>query len=227
MSKVFVLFFATFFLILGSCQQAVTPPPVVITEKPNVHVMNSKWYVVKEATIKARALDSIEVIAAEVDAYNAANTDDQQFLIEGEIPPIEQAPLADMWMVDPVTYAVVDEAHGISRELVREYWDEWKAGVALQGLVLFVDNIPPAPIPDPNPPTPYEKCSIYAFDADGVLQFETHCEDWAIHEARSQEDWFYILSNAWQGEIAMNRPGWTLVLGRLWTPPDPDPEPLP
>lgn len=215
------------FLVLAliGCQQptAEVPKPQPVG-KPNVHVMNSKWYVVKEATVEARALQSLAVLQEEIDAYNDLHTDDQLFLVEGEEPPpIELSPTANMWMVHPVTYAVVDQALDIPRELVREHWLDWKAGVALQGLVLFIDRVPPPPIPDPDPPTDYEKYAVYLIDQNNVIQFETHCENWEEMGFANRGQMFWAYSEAVKGEAAKN-PGWFYVIGQLWEPPVEEPE---
>lgn len=207
-------------LLAVSCQQPVVELPKV--QAPNIHIVNSRWYVVKEATVTGRAIESTEALEAEVAAYNAANTDDQWTLIEGDVPPIENSPLANVWMVYPDTYEVYYEQLGMDRQLVRDNYDSWRQGVASQGYVLFVDRIPPAPLPPPEPPTDFEKYAIYVFDADGVLQYENHCEDWAAHQAPSIEFWFYQLSTAWEGQIQLDGLGWTMIKGRLWEP-EPDP----
>ena len=79
-----------------------TPEPVIepepaVTPLVNIRVYNSAWEIVQEGYVeKSRAVTTIQSYADYVEEYNAANIDDQMFIVEGEeIIPIEEAPPAD------------------------------------------------------------------------------------------------------------------------------------
>ena len=183
MRKLFLFLIALF---LVSC----IPVPVPVG-KPNVFIVNSGWKVVAEGTLAtSRALDSVESLQAQVDEYNATHTDDQYFLIEGEVPPIEEAPLVDIYIVTPDTHDVVKEQLDFSRVDFVEYRNLWQFDAAACAGVLYVDNIPPPPIPVIDPRPDYEKYAIYLLAADGSIVFETHCEDWAENLYASIKLWY-------------------------------------
>lgn len=146
-------------LSLIGCTQLIYPPG------SNLHVYNSAWEKVAEATVRAavsaRGVDSALTLEEFVAEYNAAHTDDQLFLVDGDEVPITEAPDAPAWIVNSASLEVywsdtVERADLASRR------DAWRMSVeamadpdtgVLVPCTLYVDNIPPAPpVIEPPPP---------------------------------------------------------------------------
>ena len=111
-------------------------------------------------------------------------------MIEGEVPPIEASPLVDIYIVTPEGHEIVKEQLDYSRVDFVEYRNLWQFDAAACAGVLYVDNIPPPPIPVIDPRPDYEKYAIYLLAADGSIVFETHCEDWAENLYTSIKLWY-------------------------------------
>lgn len=143
-------------IVLAGCTQVVEPPAI---PAPNLHVYNSAWDKVAEATVRglsceiSRGVDDPLEIAAFVDEYNAAHTDDQLVIVEGGEVPITEAPDAPAWIVNSTTLEiywsdVVSRADLVAR---RDVWRRTvevmadpKTGI-LTACTLYVDRIPPEP----------------------------------------------------------------------------------
>ena len=198
-----------------SCIPVIAPdvPPV---EKANVFIMNSAWQKVAEGTLGTKALDSAEALRAQVDAYNATHTDDQYFLIEGEVPPIEASPLVDIYIVTPEGHEIVKEQLDYSRVDFVTYRNLWQFDAAACAGVLYVDNIPPAPIPVIDPRPDYEKYAIYLVALDGSIVFETHCEDWAENLYPSIKLWYAERIRQMNLQAMGDGNGEYVIAGRLY-----------
>ena len=198
-----------FVLALSSC----TPPDALPVA--NVHVVNSAWQVVREATV--RALTSTDDIQADIEAYNAAHTDDQWRLIYGEVPPIEAAPTADAFIVTADTHEPTNTYLGIQRADLSERRATWRLQVDLDSAssgrpcVLYVDNVPPAPAPPPPPPDPWVLYAIYVVDASGAVLWEEHPEA-GDYGARLRA-WGYTVE---LHNLESPADPWSVVTGRLW-----------
>jgi hypothetical protein len=199
-------------LLLVSCKQIITiePPP------PNIRVYNSAWDVVRADRIESRSITTDAEIVEYVEEYNATNTDDQLFIIEGEAEvPIEQAPNADAWIVDATTYEIREEYLDIPRVNLETDREIWRLQVYSVGnAILFVDRVPTEPpviiiIPD------YEKYACYLIDAEGMIVFETHCEDWEDQGYSDIVACFTYYAWAVQQD-ALSNPGYTYITGRLY-----------
>lgn len=143
-------------LALVGCTEIIAPPAA------NVHVYNSAWDKVAEATVyESRALGTAQTLEEYIASYNASHTDDQLFLVEGEEIPIEEAPDAVAFIVNTSTLAVYwsDTVERVDLVQRRDAWRlsvECTADPATGMLVpctLYVDNVPPEPpVVEPPPP---------------------------------------------------------------------------
>jgi hypothetical protein len=98
-------------LILMGCPNPSDPVPM-----SKAFVVNSAWQVVLTADIETGSKGLTESdLQGQVDAYNSATTDDQHFLYMDEIPPIEEAPTCDIYIVVASTHLVVYQDLGIDR----------------------------------------------------------------------------------------------------------------
>jgi hypothetical protein len=144
-------------ILLASCTEVILPPPA------NVHVYDSSWSKVAEATKRAssRDIDDALTLEAFVDEYNAAHTDDQLFLVEGSEVPIEEAPPAMAYIVNATSLEIY-WASSVARVDLVDNREAWRMSVLatadpstgqLVPCTLYVDNVPPEP-PIIIPPEP-------------------------------------------------------------------------
>jgi hypothetical protein len=220
--------------LLLSC----TPPTQVVKNTIGRTVMNSLWQVVPMETINAagRSLSRDFYINLEenVAAYNASHIDDQWFIVDGEIPGIDLAPAAQIYVVDPITHIPLTyDNEGVATPLSYTNWPRaqlvsnyiaWTKYAQDYGGILYIDVIPPAPIIDiPTAEQIYAEHSIYVIDCLGNIISEEHCSLTFI-----QSDWpgwtldtfFVARVNAWGYNVnymndGENRP-WTEISGRLY-----------
>jgi len=174
---------------------AETPPPVVETPPPvaqppapipNVRVYNSAWEIVQEGYVAARSVTTIQSYADYVAEYNEAHTEDQFFLIEGEaIIPIEDAPAADAYIVDPVTHDIIKEYLDWPRADIADRREIWKMQAMADAGVLYVDRVPPPPVVVVDERPAYEKYALYlVYTETGLIKYEEHLETEAEFIAR-------------------------------------------
>jgi len=161
----------------------VAPPP---TPLPNIRVYNSAWEIVQEGYVAARAVTTIQSYADYVAAYNAKTMDDQFFLIEGEdIIPIEDAPAADAYIVDPVTHDIIKEYLDWPRADIADRREIWRMQAMADAGVLYVDRVPPPPIVVVDERPAYERFALYlVYTADNSIKYEEHLETEAEYLAR-------------------------------------------
>jgi hypothetical protein len=110
--------------------------------------------------------------------YNAANKEDQLFLIEGEeIVPIEEAPAANAYIVEPVTHDIIAEYLDWPRADISDRREIWRFQAMASSGVLYVDRVPPPPVPIIDDRPAYEKYALYlVYTANGAIKYEEHCE---------------------------------------------------
>ena len=202
-------------LILFSCQQ-----PTVKTQK--VYVYDSAWKLIlsTDATVSARDV-SMSDIETQVATYNAANDDDQYFL-ETEEVPIEEAPQATAYIVRDDTYAVMYQATVERTNLVdrRVAWDMTTRNIADPATgnnipcTLFVDKIPE--LPEVPVIDPYVAWAYYIVDGnDGSIFYEEHCDNLSYYGDR------IYMANMTIQLLNRDTPGanYYLVSGQLYIPP--------
>jgi hypothetical protein len=210
-------------LLLAGCTEIVIPNPV---ETPNLHVYNSAWQIVAEATVAARALDSAMTLEEYVANYNATHTDDQLFLVEGDPVPETEAPDATAFIVKSDTLDVVFEATVPRVDLV-ENRDAWRRSVEVMSdpitgeridATLYVDNVPPEPIAPPQPPAP----KLWTGLVDLTTQTGYYMEE-AATQAEANYRYNILVTQAELEERpdALVAPGddWMAYIGETeWTP---------
>ena len=146
---------------------------------PNVRLYNSAWEIVQEGYVApSRAVTTIQSYEDYAAEYNAANKEDQLFLIEGEeIVPIEEAPAANAYIVEHVTHDIIAEYLDWPRADISDRRDIWRFQAMASGGVLYVDRVPPPPVPIIDDRPAYEKYALYLiYTATGVIKYEEHCE---------------------------------------------------
>jgi hypothetical protein len=150
---------------------------------PNVFVHNSKWETVGEYYVSTRARDLTSDAAARdlVAAHNASTLADRYFLLEGADVAIEDAPPCNIYVVNPSTVAIIDQALAVPRVDAIANIDFYVHAAQIENGTLYVDNIPPPPPPVIDTRTDYEKYAIYIVAASGAIVYETHCEDWDLY----------------------------------------------
>jgi hypothetical protein len=168
------LFAIIIILMLASCVTPIDPIPITV---PNVRIYNSAWEIVQEGRVEAsRAVTTIQSYADYAAAYNAANIDDQMFVVEGEeIIPIEDAPAANAYIVDPVSHDVIKAYLNWPRIDLVERREIWRIQAMADGGVLYVDRIPPPPIVVIDDRPAFEKYALYLiYTIDNTIKYEAH-----------------------------------------------------
>lgn len=220
------LFIAAVVLFVG-CSQPVTTEVKVYQAR---HVMNSLWH---EVALESTATGGRGVVDLEgnVAAYNASHIDDQWFIVDGEIPSIDDAPPCSIFIVDKATHKPVsyDDGAGGVVTLSRENWPRkslvenyslWVSFAATYNAELYIDVIPPAPAP-PTEEQLYAKYSFYAIDSTGAIMYEEHGyplqSGWPSLGSWETAQWnrFQLIVLSPDND---NTP-WTWIHGQLYTAP--------
>jgi len=173
------------FVVLVGCSNPSAPQQTTTTPAPQSRtVMNSLWQPVTIPT-SARAVGVVD-LDSQVAAYNASHISDQWFIVDGEIPDLENAPPCDVFIVDKVTHIPITYPDGAGgtvtvshtnwprKSLVDNYSGFLTDAVAADG-DLYIDVIPPAPTPLTAEQL-YAKYSIYVIDKTGAILYEFHCD---------------------------------------------------
>lgn len=224
-------------LALASCQQPTAAPaapaPTPVASTYGIHVYDSRWQEHAPADVIASqkaarsvgaARDAVDIGALQsaVASYNSTTTDDQLTIIEGDEVPIEESPLANIWIVNPKTHDIIEEYLDFDRaEYVRRYADFHLEAYGAGG-ELYVDHIPPAPIIVPDTRPDYEKYALYLIAADGHILYEEHCADtWggASSAWSTVEAWYAYRRQAYIDQATADGGGEYAVCGQLYTPP--------
>jgi hypothetical protein len=145
----------------------------------NVRVYNSAWEIVQEGYVaSSKAVTTIQSYADYAEAYNLAHTDDQLFVIEGgEVVPIEGAPAADAYIVDSLTHDIIKEYLDWPRVDISDRRELWRFQAMADGGILYVDRVPPPPVPIIDDRPAYEKYALYlVYTFDGSIKYEEHPE---------------------------------------------------
>lgn len=230
------------------------PDTIPPGEKKPYYIKTSSWtdYVVPVSASKnMRAAADAEIPLNEalkiVEAYNAANNEDQLFLTL-EDTPIEEAPNCRMRIVDadtykPKLYPGSDKVYDIMipRAQVIAERELWRTECVIVGNgLLFVDKDPPAEISPPvDTRTDYEKYSIYMVDKDGKIvvdstgfRYEEHCSETFITQKETVPGFDYKTVDLYfeavlrgynysvygEGTIGPTAP-WHVEYGHIYTEP--------
>jgi hypothetical protein len=221
-------------LALISCKMSTEETTVeaaaATAASPNVHVYNSAWQIIKQETLTAnrvgakisKDISSTDAIKAEVAAYNAANTDDQWRLVEGEEVPIDQAPEATVYIVNAATLAIYYEGV-VARTDLYERREAWRISVTAFDdpethknvkCTLYIDNIPPEP-PVVVEPEPKLWTALLDLTAKKVYWSEHHdteaeaiqryqvgmCAQADLYNYGDQDDGIDVPGDVWQAYI--------------------------
>lgn len=187
-----------------------------------VVVVNSAWEPVSvpgaKALSGAKALDE-DTAAAYVEAYNAANTEDQLFIYpEGELPPVEEAPLVDAFICRPTDHGIIHAYLDWPRVDLVERRETWRAQTYADAGVLYVDHIPEVVPPPPEAPA-FERFACYLIAPDASIAGEDHCAGWEAAGYASQEAYFADRSAMFRAEAYSRGEGWYAHCGSLYTVP--------
>lgn len=255
MKKFYSLFFILLAFAFQACQTDVpgkdkeqaeqevetpaveTPADDPTTESSGrpVWVKNVAWETVRTDTLAAsitgyRAIDSLEALKEEIDAHNLAYPDNPWHLYVDTVPSIEDAPMAEIWIVDPVTYALkTNPSTGgpyhllFARiEVIPRRW-AWEMDAEAVGGKLYIDYPPPSEIPPPLPPTAeelYARYSIYVIDPaqNGKIIWEVHCTEWESMGYESLEICYYYKRQAAYYDTLGT--GYVMIEGYVYTEPE-------
>jgi len=228
-------YFFALILFIGLLIGCTNPVTTIVNPVATRIVMNSLWQVVPMATVNAvgRSLsrDATINLDANVAAYNAAHVDDQWFIVDGEIPGIDQAPACSIFIVDAITHVVMLDGGGNPfqhtnwprAQLVSNYLG-WLQDAQNAGGVLYIDVIPPAPDP-PTAEQRYAKYSIYIINNVGAIKFERHCDTVDPGWYPDTPDQYFSAMSAWfqtiiqtDGNGAPDAP-WTIISRLVYTAP--------
>lgn len=203
--------------------------------QPNVWVVNSAWKIVKEYAVASRALESLDAVEAEVEAYNDTTTDDQLTIITDEEDlDIELAPEATLTII----FTDTNEVHATStviradleseREIFRKEVKTLKFNSGRE-TALYVDNDAPSYTPPYVEPvdtrTDYEKYSIYVLAPDGSILFEEHCSETVRddEDVSSDEEYFTVRLRSLKLGLSNDFPAVSYIIsGYIYTPPTPE-----
>ena len=245
MNKLFIIFSIVLWSIIGlmaSCTNPVVIPPIdpvpVVTPSPSpspvhyISVLNSKWEIVKQEVMASgsRAITSADAIKADIAAYNAAHISDQWFLVDGEVPALEDAPPCSIFIVDKSTHEVIiGEAGpfmhlGWPRKQLVDNYEGWQKDAISAAGELYIDVIPPAPTPLTAEQL-YAKYSCYVINNVGQIKYEKHCDVVPEgFEGQTVDQYFYTIMQ-WMQLItrsdAIGEPDapWTVISGYVYTAP--------
>lgn len=220
---------------LAGCASPTTP---VKTHK--TYVVNSLWKVVKTVEVVDRSAREVvsNDVNAEVEAYNTVTLDDFLRVYTDQVPDIADAPPANVFIVNPVTYEVNMSATGITRQALIDDAPLWRSMSSDRGEILFIDHVPPPPIISP-PASMYAQYALYVVDQNRAIVYEDHCGyltddtftgQWITAPSNTTvngvqgggwatiDAYFYTIRNAFNSEVVKHS-GWTLVEHQLYTAP--------
>lgn len=226
-----ILFIA---LILASCASPITNINKATSTR---HVMNSLWQEVTPEAINAvgKSISNRSAainLDANVAAYNAAHIDDQWFIVDGDIPGIDEAPLAQIYIVDKVTHEpmIDDSGNPFSytnwprRQLVENYI-AWMQYAVQCGGDIYIDVIPPPPTP-PTAEQVYAAHQIYVINNVGAIKYHYDCsvvpaEGWPNFTPDTYFSYMLSTSNLIVRVDGVGQPDspWSVVSGQLYTAP--------
>lgn len=199
----------------GATGPAGTPP------SDNVFLVDSAWttirsdYLIAPSTSKInKSITSTSGLESEMQAHNAAHTDDQYRIIYGTVPDISVAPPSTLTVIRDSDHYVISVLENVPRSQVAAMRASIEATIA-KGNTLYVDCDPPEYIP-PSVVSDYVKYALYLIDASGAIQCEDHCE--YISDYPSKAYYFERRKLAFESDAAMH-PGWYVKSGELYTEP--------
>lgn len=218
----------------------VETPTTVISDHP-VWVKNREWETVRTDTLKAsvrgsRVIDSLEALQEEIDAHNAAHPENPWHLYVDTVPSIEDAPMCEVWIADPVTNVLkTNPSDGtpyhllVDRIMVTGRVWAWEMDAAAVGGKLYIDYPPPPEVPAPvyDDSYWYAYYSLYVVGSTGIIHYQIHIteEDWAAGGYTSRDNMFEQKLITYNVICAGDSPGqpdapWHVVARQLYTEPE-------
>jgi hypothetical protein len=228
----------TGFIVLIGCSSPSSPVTNTtnITATSTRTILNSLWQVVPSNTVssysRSLARDvGIVNLDASVALYNASHTDDQWFIVDGQIPGIDQAPPCDIFIVDPITHDVLTDTAGNLMEhtnwpraqLVSNYAG-WVTDANAAAGVLYIDVIPPAPTP-PTADQAYAAKQVYVINNVGAIKYHYDCSvvpsAWLPDTPTQYFSTMLSEANLICQSDGVGQPDspWTVVSGQVYTAP--------
>jgi len=202
-----------------SCESGIDPNDPSASEPKTAYIVNSAWVTVDTREVAASRDLTEDDLLAEVIAYNLATTDDQKTIFYDEVPPIEESPNVDAFIVAPDTHDILSEYLDWPRTDLVERREVWRYQAQCDGGVLYIDRIPPAPEPVIDTRTDYEKYALYLVAVDGAILYEEHCEDWDTGGYASQQAYFDERRLMYELEARSRGDGSYVVSGQIYTSP--------
>lgn len=225
-----------------SADPATEPPTMVVNTRP-VWVMNSNWEIVRTDAFKAavryssvsRVIDSLDALKEEIAIHNAAHPENPWRIYIDTVPSIEDAPMAEIWIADPVTNVLkTNPSDGssyhllVDRVLVSGRRWAWEMDAAAVGGKLYIDYPPPPEVPAPvyDDAYWYAYYSLYVVGSTGLIHYQIHIteEDWAAGGYTSRDNMFeqkYMTYNAIAVGDGVGQPDspWHVVARQLYIEP--------
>ena len=206
------------------------------------HVLNSLWQEVSSDKINAqgRSISNRSAtinLEANVAAYNAAHTDDQWFIVDGDIPGIDNAPNGCIYIVDKVTHDPISYSDGqggtitltfpnVARRWIVEHYSGYLQDAQSANGELYIDVIPPAPTP-PTADQIFAAHQVYVINNVGAIKYHFDCSvvpsDWSTTPT-TIDQYFYAQLNRANLIVQTDGVGqpdspWTVVSGQVYTAP--------
>lgn len=237
---VLAVIMSTAFLVF-SCEQGTTPKikeetpvevPPAVEEEPipepvkGLFIYDSAW--VRQTAIETLYKDALAsraigtmTLSEYVESQNKASRESQLFVFEKEVP-IEEAPLAMAYIVDPVSYDPISIYTDVPRTDFIDRREVWRAQTYACAGVLFVDQIPVPPPVVVDTRTDYEKYSLYIINPDGSIYAEEHCTETDLTGLgyASVEAYYEERRTMFNTQAYALGYGFTVVAGAIYTPPE-------
>ena len=230
----------TMAVLMFGCQNPASTTNTTNTTVTGRHVMNSLWQVVPDSTVNAYSRSiSRSVIGMEesVALYNASHIDDQWFIVDGDIPGIDDAPAGCIYIVDKVTHNPISYSDGqggtitltwpdVTRRWIVEHYAGYLQDAQSANGELYIDVIPPAPTP-PTAEQVYAAHQIYVINNVGDVKYHYDCsvvpDGWPGYTPDTYIS--YMLSTAGlitrSDGVGQSDSPWSVVSGQVYTEPTP------
>ena len=155
--------------------------------------------------------------------YNSSHISDQWFIVDGDIPGIDDAPAGCIYIVDKVTHDPIQTWPNVTRRWIVEHYAGYLIDAQSANGDLYIDVIPPAPTP-PTAEQVFAAHQIYVINNVGDVKYHYDCsvvpDGWPGY---TPDTYFsYMLSTASlitrsDGVGQVDSP-WTVVSGQVYLP---------
>jgi hypothetical protein len=189
-------------LALSGCTQVVKTETIAKPEGKAIWVYDVYWNLIMQSTAASKEIQVYESgdIESRVEEYKLANPTIGVF-VEDEETPIEEAPEAVVYIVNPTTHDLIKVLAGVPREMFVANAAQFELDCRAVGGVMYIDVVPPPPLPVDDTYKHY----IYLIAKDGTVLFST----------QTTEELFTYTLNAYYAEV-YSYPGSYVVHGQLY-----------